>query len=54
MLKGVRLPLPAKAPKVETPRKGKGSYRRKPKTQRQTANVPHTQKCHTKIFPLDP
>lgn len=30
-MKGVRIPLPKKAPKVETPKKGKGSYRRKPR-----------------------
>jgi hypothetical protein len=30
-MKGVRLPLPAKPPKVERQQKGRGSYRRREK-----------------------
>lgn len=30
-LEDLRVPLPGKPPKVEPPKKGKGSYRRRPK-----------------------
>jgi len=53
-MKGVRLPLPTKAPKVELPKKGKGSYKRKPKTTRCGTFARSTQHRLTKIIPSDP